>query len=108
MTRVHSAEHILGVIITNEAWYTACSQSDLFCCCLIPESSVKWLYCALHFGHVWEHVVLSPSEKICYSVCHRLITKILAGYICLKIQTQIEIMNGICNFRDIDFCMALV
>lgn len=87
MTRVHSAEHILGVIITNEAWYTACSQSDLFCCCLIPETSVKWLYCAFHFGHVWEHVVLSQSEKteiICYSVYHRLITKILAGYICLK------------------------
>lgn len=40
LTQVHSAEHIWGIIRTNEAWNIANSLNDLFLCsCLSPKNS---------------------------------------------------------------------
>lgn len=39
-THTHSAEHIWGIIRTNEAWNRSNSLSDLFpCSCLVPKNS---------------------------------------------------------------------
>lgn len=108
MTRVHPAEHILGVIITNEAWNTACSQNDLFCSCLILESSVKHLYEVYHFGHVPGHLILFQSsyiESTWLSVCHKWFMNIQGKFVCLN---KIERSNMCCPSQDSVECHFIV